>query len=62
METPGSLANLFTQAAIVLFLVVVGLFIVRTLMLPLGVILLSMVRGEREARSERYEPPSSDTL
>jgi len=65
MENPTSLSNLLAHSAIVIFLVLVALFVLRTLMLPLGVILLTAVRdgrsndGTSDVKTSGEIPPSS---
>jgi hypothetical protein len=66
MENAGSLSNFLAQSIIVIFLVLLAVVVLRTLMLPLGVIFLSAVRGGRGSSGpaptaeESATPSSSD--
>jgi len=61
MENPNSLSNLLAHSAIVIFLVLVALFVLRTLMLPLGVILLAAIRDGRSNNGLSDVTPSEQT-
>ncbi len=52
MEDASPLSNFLAQGAIVLFLAFVLFFVLRTLMLPLGVLFLSAIRGRRQSSSD----------
>ncbi len=59
MEEASPFSNVLAQGAIVVFLAIVLLVVLRTLMLPLGVLLLSAIRDRRQSAGDPVEKPSS---